>query len=405
MNEQVSGPGGLNFGHLFFLWFGAAVSVAEILTGGLLAGLGPVTGMWANLLGHLVGCALLVLGGLVGYRDKLPAIRSMRLSFGRQGSWILSAVNVLQLVGWTAVMVLLGGRALSGLGERLFGLGGQALWGGIIGLLVAFWVFLGVRRVKWLNSVAAALLFGLTVVLTVVVLGEPAGSAEVAKPEAMPFRFGFELALIMPLSWFPLISDYTSLATSRTTAWLASFLGYFLGSTWMYAIGLFGALSTGTADPAAMMVAAQMGLLALAVIGLSTVTTTFLDVWSAAESAINVFSRLPRRLTAVVLAGLGTVLGMYFPMERYEWFLYILGSIFAPIVAILLVDAFVLRVDRSHRRADPVATISLACGVAWYYIVQRYDPIFGPTLATICFSFLLHFGLRAYSLRGNRARG
>ena len=395
----------LSFANLFFLWFGAAVSVAEIFTGGYLAGLGPKMGMWANVLGHLVGCGLLVLGGLVGYRDRLPAIRSMRLSFGSQGSWLLSGINVLQLVGWTAVMVLLGGQALSDLGGRLFGLEGRALWGGLIGLFVGVWVFLGVRRVKWINSVAAALLFGLTVVLTGVVLGEPSGTMAGAGPEPIPFSLGFELALVMPLSWFPLISDYTCLATSRTTAWLASFLGYFLGSTWMYAIGLFGTLTTGAADPSAMMVAAQMGMAALAIVGLSTVTTTFLDVWSAAESALNVFSGLPKRLTAVVLAALGTVLGMFFPMERYEWFLFILGSVFAPIVAILLADAFILRVDRSNNRADLIATISLACGVAWYYLIQPWDPPLGPTLATVCFSFLLHFALRAAWLHRIGRRG
>jgi putative hydroxymethylpyrimidine transporter CytX len=384
--------------HLFFLWFGAAVSVAEILTGGLLVGLGPVRGMAANVAGHLVGCGLLVLGGLVGYRERLPAIRSMRLSFGRQGSWLLSLVNVMQLIGWTAVMVLLGGRALSGLGGRLLGLEGQAVCSALIGVLVGLWVVLGVRRVKWLNTVSAALLFGLTVVLTVSLLGRELPGAATGQAGSMTgpadFSFGFELALIMPLSWFPLISDYTSLATSRTAAWLASFAGYFLGSTWMYGIGLYGTLATGTSDPAAMMVAAQMGVLALAVIGLSTVTTTFLDVWSAAESARNVFSALPRRAAALVLAAAGTVLGMFFPMERYEWFLYILGSVFAPIVAILLADAFVLGVDRRGQRGDLGASLSLAAGIAFYYLVRPLDPFTGPTLATLCATFVIHYVIR-----------
>ncbi|MBE0557480.1 MAG: cytosine permease, partial [Proteobacteria bacterium] len=76
--------------NLFFLWFGAAVSVAEILTGGYLAELGAVKGFWAIILGHLAGTLLLVLAGLIGFRERLPAIMSTRISFGKQGSYLIS---------------------------------------------------------------------------------------------------------------------------------------------------------------------------------------------------------------------------------------------------------------------------------------------------------------------------
>jgi purine-cytosine permease-like protein len=36
----MSEKGELGFSHYLFLWFGAAISIAEILTGGLLAPLG-----------------------------------------------------------------------------------------------------------------------------------------------------------------------------------------------------------------------------------------------------------------------------------------------------------------------------------------------------------------------------
>ena len=67
--EEKTQLSGVN---LFFLWFGAAVSVAEILTGGYLAELGAVKGLWAILLGHLAGTLLLVLAGLIGFREKTP---------------------------------------------------------------------------------------------------------------------------------------------------------------------------------------------------------------------------------------------------------------------------------------------------------------------------------------------
>ena len=108
--EEKTQLSGVN---LFFLWFGAAVSVAEILTGGYLAELGAVKGLWAILLGHLAGTLLLVLAGLIGFRERLPAIMSTRISFGKQGSYLISLINILQLVGWTAIMIIEGGTAMN----------------------------------------------------------------------------------------------------------------------------------------------------------------------------------------------------------------------------------------------------------------------------------------------------
>ena len=45
-------------------WFGAAVSIAEIITGTYFASLGFQKGLAAILLGHLIGCALLFFAGV-----------------------------------------------------------------------------------------------------------------------------------------------------------------------------------------------------------------------------------------------------------------------------------------------------------------------------------------------------
>ncbi len=55
------------------LWFGAAISIAEILTGGLLAPLGFKSGLTAIIVGHIIGTAILILGGISGRKqDFLP---------------------------------------------------------------------------------------------------------------------------------------------------------------------------------------------------------------------------------------------------------------------------------------------------------------------------------------------
>jgi len=378
---------------LFFLWFGAAVSVAEMLTGGYLVELGWKRGIMAILLGHLVGTALLALAGLIGFRERIPAIASTRISFGKQGSYLISAINILQLVGWTAIMIIEGGSAMNSIAVSLWHFDHPVVMSSVIGSLVGLWVFWGVRGFRVINTVAAGLLLVLTIVMSVVIFTSPAGVAGVAKGKGA-FGVGFELSIIMPLSWFPLISDYTSLAKTKKGALFAPFLGYFIGSCWMYFIGMAGALLFDSPDPTKTMLVANLGLTALAVVGLSTVTTTFLDVYSAGISLINIFPKINDRLAALLFAIVGTMVALIFPLSLYTDFLYLLGSIFSPLIAILLVDYFVVKHDNRERRADLVAGVSLVIGIAFYYMIKAGELPVGATLTTIVFTALIHFLLR-----------
>ncbi|MCE5262960.1 MAG: putative hydroxymethylpyrimidine transporter CytX [Deltaproteobacteria bacterium] len=381
--------------NLFFLWFGAAVSVAEILTGGYLAELGAAKGIWAIILGHLAGTLLLVLAGLIGFRERVPAIMSTRISFGKQGSYLISLINIIQLVGWTAIMVIEGGTAMSVIAASLWQFDHPSLMSCLVGFLVGVWVFWGVKGFKRINTLASALLLILTIVMSWVVFTHPAQAAEAVKQKD-GFGMGFELSIIMPLSWFPLISDYTSLAKTKRGALFAPFFGYFIGSCWMYAIGMAGGLLSGSPDPTKIMLAANLGLTALAILGLSTVTTTFLDVYSAGISLINIFPRVSDRMAAVGFTVVGTAIALIFPIDRYTDFLYLLGSVFSPLIAILLTDYFVMGTDRRDCRADAVATISLAAGIAFYYLVKSQELPVGSTLTTIVFTAALHYVLRRW---------
>lgn len=75
---------------MFALWFGAAVSLAEIMTGSLLAPLGLRRGLAAILIGHLVGTLILAGVGIIGYREKKPALLASRTSLGKSGSYLVS---------------------------------------------------------------------------------------------------------------------------------------------------------------------------------------------------------------------------------------------------------------------------------------------------------------------------
>ena len=81
------------------IWFGAGVSLAEILTGTYFAPLGFGKGVLAIIIGHIIGCMMLFLAGVIGGKTRRSAMETVKMSFGEKGGIFFSFLNVLQLVG------------------------------------------------------------------------------------------------------------------------------------------------------------------------------------------------------------------------------------------------------------------------------------------------------------------
>lgn len=382
----------LGFNHFLFLWFGAAVSIAEILTGGLLAPLGFQSGILAIVIGHIIGTTILVLGGIIGTQERIPAIISTRISFGVYGSYLFSVLNVLQLVGWTAVMIIAAARSANEISKMLWGMDQLSLWSIGIGALVLVWIALGREGgLKKVNMLAVFLLFGITVVLSNVVFKD---STALSAPPIGGMSFGeaLELSVIMPLSWLPLIADYTRFAKNKKSAAFGSGLGYFIGSCWMYIIGLGAAIIAGNPEPSAMMLAANLGLSALGIVVLATITTTFLDAYSAGVSFANIFPKMEEKKIALVMTVIGTGVALWLDIEQYENFLIAIGSVFAPLFAVLLTEYFILK----NRQLRPELLVNWsalgvwAFGVFIYHQFINMEFVLGATIPVLVITSLIY---------------
>ena len=356
------------------IWFGAGVSIAEILTGTYFAPLGMARGFAAIVAGHVIGCALFFLAGLIGGRTGRSAMETVKMSFGQKGGLFFAFLNVLQLVGWTAIMIYDGALAVGGIFDA-----GKWVWCLVIGGLIVLWIVVGITNLGWINKVAMAALFLLTLVLCKVIFfsGAPVGGD---LGEAMSFGAAVELAVAMPLSWLPLISDYTREAEKPFQATLASTVTYGLVSCWMYVIGMGAAIYTGEYDIAVIMVKAGLGIAALVILVLSTVTTTFLDAWSAGISAESLSKRLNGKWTAVAVTVVGTAAAILFPMDDITDFLYLIGSVFAPMVAIQIADHFLLKRDRFDAAFDVRNLVIWLVGFIAYRWLMGVDIVVGNTL-------------------------
>lgn len=136
------------------IWFGAGVSIAEILTGTYFAPLGFGKAMAAILLGHLIGGLMMFAAGMIGAREKRSAMETVKMSFGNKGSLLFAILNVLQLVGWTAIMIYDGALAANGIFST-----GEWVWAIVIGVLIIVWILVGLTNLGKLNTIAMAALF------------------------------------------------------------------------------------------------------------------------------------------------------------------------------------------------------------------------------------------------------
>ena len=130
------------------IWFGAGVSIAEILTGTYFAPLGMAKGFAAIVIGHGIGCAMMFLAGLIGGRTGRSAMETVKMSFGRKGSLLFSVLNVLQLVGWTAIMIYDGALAANGIAGV-----GAWVWCLVIGALILVWIAVGITDLGRINQI------------------------------------------------------------------------------------------------------------------------------------------------------------------------------------------------------------------------------------------------------------
>lgn len=363
------------------IWFGAGVSIAEILTGTYFAPLGFGKGLAAILLGHLIGCTLLYLAGLIGGNTGLSAMETVKLSFGRRGGQLFAFLNVLQLLGWTAIMIYDGAISAGGIG------GNAKIWSLVIGGLIVVWSLVGITNLGWINRIAMAALLILAMLLCKVIF--TGGTAAASTDGSLSFGAAVELAVAMPLSWMPLISDYTREAEHPRRATLVSALVYGTVSCWMYVIGMGAAIYTGESDIAQIMVKAGLGIAALVILVLSTVTTTFLDAWSAGISAESLTKKFSGKWIAVAVAAAGALGAVIFPMDDITGFLYLIGSVFAPMIAIQIADTFLLRRNCGRRNTDLRNLAIWLVGFIAYRILMGVDTPVGSTLPDMLLTIAL----------------
>ena len=377
------------------IWFGAGISIAEFWAGALLTpSLSLLMAALVILAGHIVGNAVMGLIAVEGEETGLPTMVLSRAALGIKGSVLPSALNYLQLIGWTAIMLIVGANAMNAVFGRHY-----ALWVLLLGVLVTAWTYAGPKKWERIEKVAALLLLALSIWLTYETLERFPLSELLSKAGTgdMGVMLAFDLVIAMPLSWAPLIADYSRFARGRSAAFWGTYAGYFISSSVFYFVGALTNMAVGKSDPISIIAAYGLGIPVMLVIVFSTVTTTFLDVYSAAITYKNISPESDARRQILLVGTLGTALALVFPVDRYEGFLLLIGGAFVSLTAIMLTDYFIVKKgynpDELFSEKGRFAGYNIRALAVWavgfvFYMLLAVDGLFGvhvPLLSTLGF--------------------
>jgi len=386
---------------LLAIWFGAGISIAEFWAGAILVpGVSLFTALIMIIIGHVIGNALMGLVAIEGYRVGVPTMVLTRRPLGVKGSYLASVLNYLQLIGWTAVMNIVGARAIDTVLVLLGYPSNLKLWIIIFGLLNTIWALVGPEKWKWLEKISAILLLILITWLTIVTINTIGEFDWGRGTGELPPLLALDLVVAMPVSWLPLVADYSRL--SRSGAFWGTFIGYFISSSLFYFIGGYSNAYLGLSDPISIIATYGLGIPAMIIIILSTTTTTFLDIYSAAITYKNIKPKEPLNRQILIVGVAGTMLALIFPMEEYEWFLLLIGGAFIPLAAIMITDYYLIAKGNYNLEeliGGKITSIRTSGVIAWalgftmYMAISIYASWLGSTIPSMIATSILYYTL------------
>ena len=377
------------------LWFNLSIGILVIAAGALLAtptgdgGLGLRIGpaLLAIMVGTIGGSLLLAAVAGAAHQTGLPSMAMLRRVIGRQGSYVASVLNIAQLVGWTAFEFWAMSEFASRVSDRLFGSTMRGLWLVVVAAICLGLSLLGPLRVVrlFLERVATWVLAGTCLYLTIYLVAKGGvGPVWGSNPGGSGFAVAVDLVIAMPVSWLSVIADYNRFARTRAQSFTGTFSGYGIGNAWLYGLGVLLVLAGRVVDSSPAGIAAGVlglssgvviGVLLLAGLVAGETPNAFADIYSAAVSATNVFARLSVRAVSTIVCVVAVVLAAVVHLGDYETFLFLLGSFFVPLFAVVLADHLT---NHRPRDRDPSVRVSMIACWALGFIAYQWILPTGP---------------------------
>ena len=375
---------------LGLLWGNLGVSLLVIVAGaGLVPALSLPQALVAIVIGCVIGNAMVGTAGMIGAQAGVPGMVLMRAPLGARGSFLPTVINVVQCLGWTVFELIVIATAASALSQELLGFEARWAWTIVFGAAALVLGLMGpvgitrrlVRRVAvWALPLALGYLawWGLR--------GGALGDAWSAPGEGgLSLWVGIDIVVAVTVSWVPLAPDYTRFARTPRAAFWGTSIGYFVPDALLLSLGAVLFFTRGITDaaglPAAVAAGGGAAFVALLALTLTETDEAFANAYSGAVSLQNLFPQLPLRMLVVITTVAGTIGALALDLLSFQSFLFLLGSLFVPLFAVLLVDWLASGRSYAGRVASANDGVRIGPILAWvggFAVYQWLSPT-GPS--------------------------
>jgi putative hydroxymethylpyrimidine transporter CytX len=359
------------------LWGDLSIGLLVLVSGALLVpALGLPFAVLAIVLGTAIGCLPLALVGFAGAREGVPGMVLFRPVLGRRGSYLPSAANLVQLIGWTAFEFWAMARVANAVSVDLLGLDGWFVWLIIVAIICTALALAGpvftVRR--WLERFGAWVVAAVAAWITVrvIAVGELGELWSRPGTGGLPFWAAVDLVVAMPVSWLPLVADFNRFARDERRSALATYGSYAAGNAWFYLLGALLVLAAGATpdvlDVGTTIAATAGGAVVLIALLVGESDQAMANLYSGAVSVQNVAPSVRQRPLIVGLGLTGFAIAALLSADAagtFEVFLFLIGSVFVPLFGVFAADLML----RGWRYGEPALFEEALDGVRWRAVV------------------------------------
>jgi len=325
----------------------------------------------AIVMGTVLGTLPVALAGLPGTRTGAPAMVLLRGLFGARLSYLPTVLNILQCVGWGVFELVTIATAAHTVAPAL------PKWAYVLiaGCATALLTIRPLGAIRVLRKYATGAVVIVMIYLLVQLLRHPLPAF--AHGSWSGYWAATDTVVAVAISWAPLVADYTRHSRSQRAAFTGVLAGYSVTQVLCYVIGLLALVTVAHGDPDQIygaFIALPLGALGFAILAARELDQAFADLYSTAISVQNLRPLWDRRILAVTITALTTAGALWLNIADYENFLTLIGSVFVPMSAVLIVDYFVVSRGRwdlsAASRSRWLMLLPWAAGFVTYQLIN-----------------------------------
>src|SRR5271155_317043 len=389
---------------IFAIIFGFALNPGSMLVGGMavVSGLSFWGAVGAITAGVLLATIAYTITATVGVDYGLPSQVATRMVYGLRGAkWVPSFLGTIASTHWFACQAVAGSLAVVAILDRWTGTKHSLIAVSLtFAVLQAVVAIIGYGTLKHLSR--TALPFKIAILCYVLFLMATSANPGFSPSEVLAYPGKPEANWLLFVTWMNVVaagsltmitdaSDFCRYTKSRFDMWWGTLLGKVGGGCFAAVLGAYGAAATlgKTANVFEVVAGLSTGwfalLMFLIVIALDNWTINVLNLYTGGLSLSNMFERLGRFWTTVIISVLGIALSATPDVVKgYTTYVGMLGNVFSPIGGVLIADYLFVK----RMQIDLVGLFEVN-GPYWYWKGVNPVAVGWTVLGFLAYMFLI----------------